>query len=221
MFRRKKEISWGNLRRLRPISDAYGLDRGQAIDRYYIESFLKKYKNDVQGRVLEVLDSRYTLKYGGTKVVQSDILDIDANNKKATVIADLAQAEAIAADSYDCFILTQTLQYIYDLKAALFHVQRVLKPGAVVLATFPAVSRIDCVAGVKGDYWRFTEASARRLFSELFAEENIAIEVYGNVLVAVSFLMGLAALELKKEELDCFDPNFPVLISVRAVKQKS
>ena len=35
---------WSDHRKLEPVSDIYGLDRGQAIDRYYIENFLEKIK---------------------------------------------------------------------------------------------------------------------------------------------------------------------------------
>ena len=211
-------LRWGNLRRLNPISDVYGLDRGQAIDRYYIENFLEKHKNDIHGTVLELLDSSYTVKYGGNTVVKNDVLDIDNKNKNATIITDLTKADNIKDNTYDCLILTQTLQYIYDLKSALFHAHRILKPGGVMLATVPSVSRIDCVAGIEGDYWRFTKASAEKMFSEFFQNENLTIEAYGNVLVDISFLIGLATHELTKKELDYIDSNFPLLICIRAVK---
>ena len=68
--------------------------------------------------------------------------------------------------------------------------------------------------------WRFTTLSARRLFGEVFPTENVTVEAYGNVLVAVAFLHGLAAEELRQEELDHRDPDYEVLITVRAVKPK-
>jgi len=199
----------------------YGLDRGQAIDRYYIENFLEKNKKDINGIVLELLDSNYTRKYGQINIVRSDILDIDVANKKATVYADLANAENVKSDTYDCFILTQTLQFIFDLKNALYHSYRILKPGGTLLVTLPCVSRIDCVAGIDSDFWRFTKASANKMFSEFFPSDCIQIEVYGNVLVCTSFLVGLSREELKKEELDYYDPNFPLLVCIRAMKPPS
>ena len=36
----KNGVDFGDLRRLTPISRLYGYDRGEPIDRYYIESFL-------------------------------------------------------------------------------------------------------------------------------------------------------------------------------------
>ena len=209
---------WKDHRKLQPLSNIYGLDRGQAIDRYYIENFLEKNKKDINGTVLELLNSNYTRKYGQKNIVRSDILDIDLTNKNANVYADLAKAESVESDTYDCFILTQTLQFIFDFRNALYHSYRILKPGGTLLVTLPCVSRIDCVAGTDSDFWRFTKASANKMFSEFFPSDSIQIEVYGNVLVCTSFLMGLASEELKKEELSYYDSNFPLLVCIRAVK---
>jgi hypothetical protein len=69
-----------------------------------------------------------------------------------------------------------------------------------------------------GEYWRFTSLSARYLFEEFFPKQNIAVRSYGNVLAAISFLEGLAAEDLKKRELDTMDPNYELIVAVRAVK---
>jgi hypothetical protein len=60
--------------------------------------------------------------------------------------------------------------------------------------------------------------SSRRLFEERFSPEQVTVEAHGNVLVAVAFLHGLAAQELHPNELDHVDPDYEVLITVRAVK---
>jgi hypothetical protein len=67
------------------------------------------------------------------------------------------------------------------------------------------------------DHWRFTSRSAGRLFREIFGDA-VDVHAYGNVLAAIAFLEGLSAHELKKEELDASDPDFEVLIGVRALK---
>ena len=61
----------------------------------------------------------YVRKYGKGNVSQSDILDIDASNAAATVIADLAQADAVPSDTYDCIVLTQVLQLVLRVPAAI------------------------------------------------------------------------------------------------------
>ena len=39
----------GTLRRTEPLSAVWGFDRGNAVDRFYIESFLKEYRQDIIG----------------------------------------------------------------------------------------------------------------------------------------------------------------------------
>lgn len=228
------ELSRGNLhtrwRRLRhptflrlvqgtePLSERWGLDRGNPIDRYYIESFLRQHRQDIHGHVLEIQNNAYTRRYG-IQVTQSDVLDMDAQNPQATVVTDLTHADNIADDSMDCVILTQTLQFLYDPDTAVAHIHRFLRPDGVVLATMPGVSRIDgALANV--DYWRFTIASAQKLFGDCFGAKHISLRAYGNVLTAMAFLTGISRQELTRKELDAYDERFPVIVAVRAVKAK-
>lgn len=201
----------------RPLSHRYGYDRGTPIDRYYIECFLEEHRKEVRGRVLEVKDSAYTERYGSA-IERSDVLDIDGANPRATVIADLTAADSIPTDSYDCFILTQTLQFVYDLRAAIAHAHRILRPGGVLLATVPAVSRLPSENEGVSDYWRFTIPSCTLLFGEIFEPSRMKICSYGNVLTANAFLLGLAHEELSRRKVSLNDPYFPVIIAVHATK---
>lgn len=212
-------VRFGSLRRLAPVSRTFGLDRGACIDRYYIEAFLACNAQDIRGHVLEIGDDSYTRKFGDERVAQSDVLHLQTGNPKATLVGDLTTAQHIRSDNFDCIILTQTLQFIYDVRAALSHLYRILKPGGVLLATIPGISQISRHDMDRwGDYWRFTTLSARRLFEELFPNSNVTVQAYGNVLTAVAFLEGLAAEELRREELDHADADYELLITVRAVK---
>lgn len=209
----------GSLRRLTPFSTEFGYDRGRPIDRYYIEKFLLEQQADVRGRVLEIADNTYTRQFGGRRVVQSDVLHISPAEPNATIIGDLTNLDHVPADTFDCIILTQTLQVIYDVRAALRTVQRILKPGGVILATFPGISPISRYDMERwGYYWGFTSLSARRLFGEVFPESGVQVKAYGNVLAATAFLYGMATEELRQEELEYADPDYEVIISVRARK---
>jgi SAM-dependent methyltransferase len=227
-------VRFGSFRRLTPISGVFGSDRGLPIDRYYIEDFLARHAGsagymagDIRGHVLEIGDDFYTRKFGGWSgepsesraVEKVDVLNVDAGSGEATIVADLASGDDIPSDTFDCVICTQTLLLIYDVRSAVRTLHRILKPGGVVLATFPGVSRI-CrpEIDVWGDYWRFTTLSARRLFEEAFSPVDVTVDAYGNVLTAIAFLHGLAAEELKSSELDLRDRNYEVLIGVRARK---
>lgn len=218
LWHRLRRPAWlGTLRRLTPLSDYWGFERGTAVDRYYIERFLGQYRLDIRGRVLEVRDSVYTDQFG-TAVVQRDILDIDPANPKATIVADLTSSAGLPADLFDCFVLTQTLQFIYDFRAAVDQAFRLLRPGGVLLVTVPSVSRVAPRYGLKSDYWRFTAASCSALFGPVFGDAQVTIQSYGNVLTATAFLAGMAHEELSRRELEMVDPYFPVIIAVRAVK---
>jgi ubiquinone/menaquinone biosynthesis C-methylase UbiE len=151
-------------------------------------------------------------------VTNSDVLHVTEGNPKATIVADIAHAEHIASNSFDCIIFTQTLQYIYEIKLALQTLYRTLKPGGVVLATVPGISQISRDEWSDSWHWMFTKLAVRRLFGETFGEENIIVKAHGNVLAATAFLNGLAAEELHQAELEHYDPHYQLLITVRAVK---
>jgi SAM-dependent methyltransferase len=211
-------VDFGSLRRLIPISRNFGYDRGLPVDRYYIEHFLGHYAHDVRGRVLEIGDDSYTRKFGGNRVTMRDVLHVTEGNPQATFVGDLTCADHMPSDAFDCIIFTQTLQFIYDVRAALRTLQRLLKPGGVVLATLPGMSQI--AADCWGDHqcWSFTSLSARRLFEEVFPTANVKVDAVGNVLTAVAFLHGLAMGELSPGELDYRDRHYELLITVRAMK---
>jgi SAM-dependent methyltransferase len=217
-LRRVWRPAWlGTLRRTTPLSDGWGYDRGAPVDRYYIEQFLDDCRADIQGHVLEVHDANYTRRFGSA-VATNDVLDIDGANPNATIIADLAAADEVVADRFDCFILTQTLHLIYDVRAAIEHAHRILRPGGVLLVTVPAVSKVVEEYGAQSDFWRFTAACCSALFGDVFGEEQIEVRSYGNVLTAIAFLAGMAQEELKRTELDDHDQRFPVIVAVRAMK---
>jgi SAM-dependent methyltransferase len=211
-------VNFGSLRRLTPISREFGYDRGLPVDRYYIENFLTRQAQDVQGRVLEIGDATYTVRFGGDRVTKSDVLHVVEGNPKATIVGDLTQADNIPSEAFDCVILTQTLHLLYDMRTALANLYRILKPRGVLLVTVPGISQV-----VKCDWgsdwcWSLTVQSARTLFEEFFPKNNVEVETHGNVLAAIAFLQGLAVEELTKEELDYQDDEYQVLIHVRAVK---
>jgi SAM-dependent methyltransferase len=113
-------------------------------------------------------------------------------------------------------VLTQTLQYIFDVRAALSHAHRVLRPGGVLLATLPVTSRV-CEPPLT-DYWRFTPRAVARLLEDTFKPGAVAVRGHGNVLTQLAFLEGLAAEDLTEAELRADDDRFPLIVCARAVK---
>jgi hypothetical protein len=212
-------VRFGSLRRTDPIDENFGCGWGQPIDRYYIEHFLSQSSADIRGHVLEVADDYYTRRFGQERVSRSDILHHGQGNPRATIIADLTVANDIPSATFDCIILTQTLQFIYDCAAAVKTLYRILKPGGTLLITCHGISRISTHDMEKwGEYWRFTSLSARSLFTEVFPQNYVTVQSYGNVLAATAFLHGLNVQGLRREELDYSDPAYELIIGLRAVK---
>ena len=213
-------VRFGSLRRLTPVSRHFGWDRGGLpVDRYYIERFLEENARDIAGHALEIRDDAYIQRFGGSRVTRTDILHPTIGNPKATIVADLTAADHVPSDTFDCIVLTQVLPFIPDVQAAVRTLHRILRPGGVVLATVPGISQIIRYDMDRwGDYWRFTTLSARRLFECGFPGGDIRVDAHGNVLAAMSFLHGLSSRDLRPEELDYHDPDYEVLITIRAVK---
>lgn len=213
-------VDLGDLDRLTPVSRDWGFDRGTPIDRFYIERFMAAHSADVRGRVLEVADNAYTRRYGGDRVERSDVLHPGPGNPRATVIADLARPDPGLERQFDCIVCTQTLQLVFEVGNAVRQLHHWLKPGGVVLASVPGITQISREDMEQtGDYWRFTGASVRKLFAAEFGEQAIDVEVCGNVLASVAFLHGIAAEEFDSSSLLEADPQFQMLMTVRAVRQ--
>jgi glycosyltransferase involved in cell wall biosynthesis/SAM-dependent methyltransferase len=215
-------VRLGSLRRRTPISRAWGYDRGLPVDRYYIERFLAAHAPDIRGRVLEIGDDTYTRRFGGQRVSRSDVLHVSESGPPVTIVADLCDAEQIPSDSFDCIIITQTLPFIYDVAAAIATLERILKPGGVVLATVSGISKVSRHdMDHWGHFWHFTSLSARRRFEEAFSSGQVHVATYGNVLASIAFLHGMAAAELSQADLDYHDPDYELAIGIRAVKREA
>jgi SAM-dependent methyltransferase len=217
-WRRSRPPKLGDLRRLTPIDPNWGFERGTPIDRVYVERFLAAHAEDIRGRVLEIAAPDYTNRFGrGVEGV--DILMATEGNPQATIVGDLTHAPHIPSDSFDCAIVTQTLQFVYDVPAALATLHRILAPGGVLLATVPGLTKISALEdGQFGEWWHYTGRSARRLAEEAFGAGNVEVSTYGNVLTASGFLYGLAASDLDEAELAAHDPLYEVVIGLRAAK---
>ncbi|MFL6602493.1 MAG: class I SAM-dependent methyltransferase [Steroidobacteraceae bacterium] len=201
------------------MSRKYGFDRGTPVDRYYISQFLCQHAQLIHGRVLEVGDRDYTERYGADRVSHSDVLNVRPGAPATTIVADLTHGEGIADASFDCIVLTQTLQLIFDVPSTIRTLHRILKPGGTLLLTVPGtISQIESGPWKSVWHWGFTRLSIERLVCEVFRPQEVEIVEYGNVLASIAFLQGLASEELRAAELDHRDPLYPLLVVVRATR---
>jgi SAM-dependent methyltransferase len=206
-------VRWGNLRRTEPFSRHWGADRGLPVDRVYINRFLERHAADIRGEVLEVHGSEYTRELGGDRVTSAHVLDMDASNEAATIVGDLADPGVLPEGHFDCFVLTQTLQFVENAAAAVVNAYRSLAPGGVLLLTVPCVSQLE--TGWP-DYWRWTPRGLERFLEGVLpAEARREVLAHGNVLTSVAFLLGLAAEDLSDREYAVDDASYPLVVCAR------
>jgi SAM-dependent methyltransferase len=187
------------------------------VDRHYIEAFLEKNASDICGHVLELHDNLYTHRYGGARVRRSDILSVETTNGRATIVGDLVQADTLPEGVFDCIILTQVLQCIFDLGSAVNTCHQALKPGGILLVTTPGVTRME---DQWPWYWSFTTAALGRLLRDRFGQDAVTVEAHGNIFAATAFLYGLAIEELDISDLKVDDSRYPVIVAARAIKRR-
>lgn len=198
---------FGDLGRTAPLG-RWGYERGTPVDRWYIRRWLQEQAPYVQGHALEVKEDLYASALGATSV---EVLDIDAANPRATLVADLCRPGALPTAGYDVAVVTQTLQFVADPAAAVRHLLGALRPGASLLITVPCLSRVDGPA----DRWRWTPAGARALLEDCAPGRVLEISGLGNGLAGRAFLFGLAVEDLPLGALDAADPALPLLVAAR------
>jgi SAM-dependent methyltransferase len=202
-----------------PISNNFGHDRGLPIQRYYAEKFLAEHATDIAGTILEIQEDYYTKKFGKTKVLVSNILDIDPNNKRATTHTNLLETSQLPHNKYDCIILTFVLCLVDDYNLVLKNIKQMLRPGGVILCTLSSINMLadnSRVIGEENDYWHFTEKSAKYMFNKIFGANNVSVRSYGNVFSVTKSLYGISSEELSKKKLDFHDNRFPSIVCIRA-----
>jgi SAM-dependent methyltransferase len=134
-------------------------------------------------------------------------------------VGDLTQPGTLPNASYDCIVLPQVLQYLFDLRAGIVNLHRALKPGGVLLLTAPALSQCDQEEPWTW-YWRFTTPAVRRLLEDQFGKEAVSVEAHGNVFAATAFLYGIATEEVSISDLSVDDANYPIVVAARVIRRK-
>ena len=190
-----------------------------AIYYYYTERFLGNNSSRIKGSVLEAGGYRYAKRYGKNNVSKVDLLLLKGTSiPGGGNIVTLEDADRIPSHTYDCIILPQTLEYMYEIKAELFTLHRILKHSGVLLSTVSGISRNIKVDHDANRLWSFTALSAYKLCAEVFPESHISISCYGNVMTATAIMQGLTTEDLTSGQLNFNDPHYQVVIAIRAMK---
>ncbi|MGN1277355.1 MAG: methyltransferase domain-containing protein [Floccifex sp.] len=219
---RRKVKKYSYIKKKKDVVDKkMGFSRGMPIDRFYIEQFLENNGQYIQGAVFEIAESTYTFKYGSN--VEKAIVFTADNSQEGenVVIGDLATGEGCKEESADCFILTQTLPFIYDVRSAVKNVYKILKQNGVALITVRGISMISKYDEKRwGDYWGFTKQSLEKLTGDCFGLENVEIRSYGNPKVASAFLYGFSQEDINEEDFMYNSDYTPIIITAVCKKRK-
>ncbi len=202
-----------------PLSDKYGWERGTPIDRLYIDQFLTAHASDIRGRVLEIGEDWYSRRFGADRISSQDILHVHSGNPAATIVGDIANAATLPEGRFDCIIMIQTLQLVFDLDAAIGNLKRALRPGGVALLTVCGITPICDDEWRESFYWMFTPRVLRRLLAAHFDEGKIEVRGFGNLYAATAFLHGAAVQEVSKRKLETAAecPEYSVVVAARAI----
>ncbi|MDJ0598930.1 MAG: methyltransferase domain-containing protein [Crocosphaera sp.] len=208
----KTSLNWGDLSRQAPICQAFGLTRGNPVDRYYLRQFIQEIQEQISGKILEV---------GGTakdkdfyEINQGDsyqILNLEAG-VGVDIVGDVHNPSIIEPESLDSVIIFNVLEHCYAPWIAVENIHKWLKKGGKCFAMVPNGIRVHATPV---DYWRPLPDGMKFLFRN-FAQQQLY--VYGNPMTVIASYHGIAAEELSEEELNNFHPDYPVATCIVAEK---
>lgn len=199
-----------------PIHDDWGYRRGTPIGRVYIDKFLKKYRENVVGDIMEVGECTYSRRFAtnGKSYTAIHVEDVEGCRK-----ANLETGEGLKSEEFDTMIITQTLAYIYDIQSVVRNIYNCLRKNGHCLVTVTDIGHMGNTEREKwGAFWGFHKDGCYRVFSEVFGKDNVNVEVYGNLKAVVAQLYGLAAEDVESEIIDEFDAKYPMIIGIVAHK---
>lgn len=196
-----------------PVSRQFGTERGTPVDRYYIDKFLESHSELISGDVLEIEDNTYTERFGKERVVRSIVMDVNAQGSHISFNGNLETGEGIRDEIADCFILTQTLMYIFDLKKAAHSISRTLKAGGTALVTCSGISQnsIRCMDHY-GCYFNFNKDVFVKMFADETSMRVVEAGSYGNVKTVSAHLNGLCCEDLTENDFIPNDRYYPLIV---------
>jgi SAM-dependent methyltransferase len=200
---------------VRPASRTFGYDRGQPIHRYYVDRFFQDHAHHIRGHCLEFDRAGYSQTFGKGRTTKIDVMDLDDDNPRATIVADLTKPNAVQSDTFDCIVCVHVLHLVYEADLFTKELHRLLAPGGALLLAVPGTQMID---PDWTEYRRWTGLGIQTLLGQFFDPTDIVVETYGNSLAAAAEMRGLACDEITPRELHAKDDLFQVEVCGLAVK---
>ena len=212
-----------------PLSQAWGLERGLPIHRYYITQFLEDCAPAIRGKCLEFRQPSLARRMGRSSVAESGVLNLNHSMAETSIIAEVMRHYDNPYNYFDCIICVEELQYNFELDKSIAELYSILKPGGTLLVANPYISVTDGPLYENPSWipikqngtviWRLTPEGLYALLAKYFGGQNICVQSYGNSITAAGALRGLASYDFTRTELNFHDSRCPVIVCARATKQ--
>jgi SAM-dependent methyltransferase len=98
-----------------------------------------------------------------TQVTTYDSLDFFPRSAEVTYVADIQDMSMIESDHYDSALCIEVLEHVSDPFKAAAEIQRILKPGGVLVISVPHLSRLH---DEPHDYYRYTSHGVEHLLQQ-------------------------------------------------------
>ena len=208
---------WGNLCRSRPFSDYWTQDPGTPIDILCTADFIDANVETLTGRILEVGTSTWADRAETSRVTSVDVIDMDPDNPRATILADPCDPVALGPSSYDCVIMSRPLPCHGGPAGALSAFWTALEPGGTILLSWPV---IHSTCDPRAHQWRLTASEMRALAEKTLPDARTSVCDRGSLAMAIAMMAGITVEQMPERALLWQDTRFPVVACARIDKPK-
>lgn len=206
---------WGSFLRAGPLSVGNHNGASTPIDQFYVSEFVDSNVDAVRGRVLAARNSVLVDRVSVSRVSSVDVFDIDPYNVSANILTDLCDPVAFDPASYDCIVMTQTIQRLADPELALKVLWQALRPGGTILLSSPVIGPVDPVHGINQDLWRYSSNGLRSLVTSVLPDAQCSARDFGSLATAIGFLAGIPTEKMPRRALSWHDERTPVVACAR------
>jgi SAM-dependent methyltransferase len=161
--------------------------RKKTITRSLMNSGLRNYQN-LSGRVVDLGgggESSYKklISFSGTYI------NMDASEEaKPTVVGNLEERHPFPDGYADTILLLNVLEHVYDYKHVVSEMKRCLKPGGKVIVFVPFLMPYHTFKTKNffiDDYFRYTQSSLSRIFTEC-GFLNVHLKPVGGLFIVIA-----------------------------------